>query len=301
MLIVSRMPDDELMVRLDRAANLRKDRERLNQMLSAPNALLFPVWREQNFVCLEPRAFVPPLLNSEALLDAADELVWLGLRGDHPCFALDLSATAEPLRLGDLGSQGAFADLRLTAHLLHEADISVLGYARAMLHWHRQHRFCGRCGQRTEPKEGGHLRECPSCEHRHFPRTDPAVLILITDGERCVLANQPAFPPGMYSTLAGFVEPGETLEQAVEREALEEVGLRVKCTGYRGSQPWPFPASLMLGFQARAESNVLELDSDEISDARWFTRDELQKPQGFFTPPPFSLAHRLIAEFLAEK
>jgi NAD+ diphosphatase len=295
------MPENEPTSGLDRAAALRKDRERLNRMLSDPTALLFPVWREQNFVCLEPRAGVPPLLNSAPLLDAAEELVWLGLREERPCFALDLSSAADPLHLASLAGHGTFADLRLTAHLLPEEDVRVLAYARAMLYWHRQHRFCGRCGQRTEPKDGGHLRECPSCEHKHFPRTDPAVLILITDGERCVLANQPTFPPGMYSTLAGFVEPGETLEQAVEREAYEEVGLRVTCAGYRASQPWPFPASLMLGFRAHAERHALCLDPHEISDARWFTREELRSPQGFFTPPPFSLAHRLIAEFIAEE
>ncbi|HMJ10483.1 MAG TPA: NAD(+) diphosphatase [Polyangiaceae bacterium] len=287
-------------VSLDRAAKHRKDRDSLNRMLADPHSLLFPVWRDQNFVCLDPEVLVPELANESPLLDAADEIAWLGMRGDTPCFAVDLSSVADPHAFETLRGLGTFADLRMTAHLLAETDVAVLAYARAMLHWHRQQRYCGRCGQATEPKEGGHLRECSGCRHKHFPRTDPAVLVLISDGARCVLAHQPNFPQGMYSTLAGFVEPGESLEQAVEREVFEEVGLTVQCGKYRGSQPWPFPQSLMLGFRAQALTHTLCIDTEEISDARWFTRDELQNPRGFFTPPPFSLAHRLIAEFLAE-
>jgi NAD+ diphosphatase len=280
----------------DRAAHLRKDRELLHRMLSDPGALVLPVWRDQSFVT--PGGALPQLTGAGELLDCADEIVWLGMRGPVPCFALDLSSTAEPLALPALAGAGQFTDLRMLLTLLPAEELRLLAYARGMLHWHRYQRFCSKCGRLTHPKEGGHVRECEGCEHKYFPRTDPAVMILITDGSRCLLARQPAFPRGMYSSLAGFVETGETLEEAVVREAREEVGLDVEPGAYLGSQGWPFPASLMLGFHAIARSRELRIDRDELEEARWFTRDELRSPDGFFIPPPFSLANRLIGDFL---
>lgn len=282
----------------DRATHERRDRESLHRMLSTPSSLAVPVWRNQNLIAPGPCAALPELGNAQELMDRADEIVWLGKYGAVGCFAFDISSSDEPLSFPGLMHAGQFADLRGVLGIIPEQDAELLAYARAILHWHRRQRFCGKCGRITHPKEGGHVRQCEGCEEKYFPRTDPAVMILICTDSHCLLARQRAFPQGMYSTLAGFVEPGESLEEAVIRETREEVGIDVELEAYRGSQPWPFPASLMLGFRVRARSSELTIDHEEIEDARWFTREELRAANGFFVPPDFSLARRLIQEFV---
>ena len=176
-----------------------------------------------------------------------------------------------------------------------------------MVHWHQQHRFCSVCGHPTEPKEAGHKRQCvnPACGAEHFPRTDAAMIVIVHDGgDRCLLARSPRFPPNMYSALAGFLEPGESLEDCVVREVYEEVGLRVTDVRYHSSQPWPFPRSVMIGFHARAENTDLTLDEEEIEDARWVTRDFLRAKdqwQNFFIPPRIAVARHLIDDWIANK
>jgi NAD+ diphosphatase len=170
-----------------------------------------------------------------------------------------------------------------------------------MLNWHRRHRYCGSCGQPTKPKDGGHVRECAAENLKHFPRTDPAIMVLVTRGDRCVLARQPGWPDGLYAVIAGFVEPGESIEDAAHREVKEELGLAIRNLHYFRSQPWPFPSSLMLGFSAEALSDVIVRDQEELEDARWFSRAELENPQGFFYPPGYSLANGLIRGFLGER
>jgi NAD+ diphosphatase len=156
------------------------------------------------------------------------------------------------------------------------AESGLLVHALGLANWHRTHPRCARCGEPTEVAEAGHVRHCPSCQATHFPRTDPAVIMLVTDDkDRALLGHQPSWKEGRYSTLAGFVEPGESLEDAVRREVLEEVGVTLADVTYAGSQPWPFPSSLMLGFFARAATTEIEVDGREMSDARWFTREEL--------------------------
>jgi len=182
---------------------------------------------------------------------------------------------------------------------------ALLAYARGMLTWHRRHRFCGSCGGATDSAEAGFLRVCrnPECQHHHFPRTDPAVIMLVVDGERCLLGRQARWPAGMYSTLAGFVEPGETLEEAVAREVKEESGVSVRRVRYHSSQPWPFPTSLMLGFYAEAASHDIAVNGDELEDARWFERGWLREndgKNGFFLPRRDSIARRLVNDWLAE-
>ena len=211
-------------------------------------------------------------------------------------FAADISAQADPESALSLSDLGTFADLRATGSFMDAADFGLLAFARGLLYWHRHNQFCADCGAPTAAKEGGHLRSCPN-DHKVFPRTDPAVMVLITRGDRCVLARQPSFPKGFYSVLAGFVEPGESLEQTVIRESLEEVGLAVTNLRYVRSQTWPFPASLMLGFAVDAEGDTLVLDDDELEEARWVSRDELRNPQDFAFPPPVSLAYHLITAF----
>jgi NAD+ diphosphatase len=284
--------------RIDRAAQLRKDSNRLMAALDEPSSLLVPVWRNKSLIAEHSTARVVSVRDSGALIDIADELVWLGLLGGVDCFAIDLSGRESPLSEGALSGKGDFADLRMAAGLLSPEEVELCAYARAMLSWHRHHRHCGLCGTPTKPKEGGHVRECPNDGERHFPRTDPAVMVMIEHADRCVLARQAGFPPGMYSVIAGFVEPGETLEETALREAKEELGLDIADVAYFRSQPWPFPASLMVGFSATASTDALVIDTEELETARWFSREELSNPQGFFYPPAHSLAHHLIARFI---
>ncbi len=286
--------------RLDRAAALRKDTDRLMHALDAPGTLLVPVWRDKTLIsdAAGPRAVMPSVAVASALVDVAAELAWLGQVGGKDCFALDLSDLEDPLAHASLAGSGTLADLRLVGGLLPAEEAEILGYARGLLHWHRRCRFCGSCGHATKPKDGGHVRECETCDAKHFPRTDPAVMALVSRGDRCVLARQHGWPKGFYAAVAGFVEPGESTEDAAVREIKEELGLEVENLTYFRSQPWPFPASLMIGFFADATSDELTVDHEELEDARWFTRAELMNPSGFAYPPGYSLAHFMIRRFI---
>lgn len=190
------------------------------------------------------------------------------------------------------------AGLREAGALLSERDAELLAHAVALENWQRLHRFCSRCGERTEIAAAGHIRRCPICGAEHYPRTDPAVIMLVTDAEdRALLGRQVHWPEGRFSTLAGFVEPGESIEQAVVREVAEEAGVTVHDVEYVGSQPWPFPSSLMLGFMARAHSSEVRVDGEEIEEARWFSREDLRKAleSGEVLPPSgISIAGRLV-------
>jgi NAD+ diphosphatase len=196
-----------------------------------------------------------------------------------------------------------FADLRQLAGRLDRREAALLAHARAMLYWHMRHRFCGVCGNPTHAEEAGHMRRCtdPACAAMHFPRTDPAVIMLVTHGEMALLGRSRNFPPGMYSTLAGFVEPGESLEDAVAREVREETGIEVGHVDYHSSQPWPFPANIMLGFHAQALTTAITVDFGELEDARWVERGWLLghvDDDSFRMPRRDSIARRLIEDWL---
>lgn len=283
----------------DRAAERRNDLAFLEAQLDAPGSLFLPVWRSQLFA----REGELVLLTQAQLgrsLDDADEIVWLGRYGESACFALDLGERLPPERLAALSGSTPTELRALLAQLPQGlAELSML--ARALLLWHARHRFCSVCGHPSRPRQGGHQRVCSrqECHAEHFPRTDPCVLVLVCDGDRCLLGRSRGWPEGMYSALAGFVEPGETLEAAVAREVMEEVGLEVGPPRYAGSQPWPFPASLMVGFVARARTYDIRVDEHELEAARWVTREQLQRSQehGFFVPPRYAIAGQLIAAF----
>lgn len=263
---------------LDRAGARRADPAWVADRL--PTARLVPLWRDRCLVAGDPPEPVPSVASRSALLDAAAvPPVFLGLDGEQAVFAVDLSDLTEADAVAVAGASGVL-DVRRLVGTLTAGDAAVLAYARGILHWSRHHRFCGRCGTQTRPSHGGHQRVCPNvdCAHLLFPRIEPAVIMLIEvpgDPDRCLLARHRGAAPGRYATLAGFVEIGESLEDAVRREAAEEAGVRVGQVRYHASQAWPFPAGLMVGFRAVAVDDTLRVDGDELVEARWFTRDEL--------------------------
>ena len=291
---------------LDRVSHLRADVDWVRERLEHPDSVFFPVWRTRNLVIEgeEPRAARFAGSEARALVEAASEIVLLGLFDGVAHFALDLSHVETPDALPGVAGRGAFIELRNVGPLIDRDEGGALAYARGMTHWHATHRFCGSCGAPTESREGGHIRVCtnPDCARHHFPRTDPAVIMLVAKGESCLLGRKAEWAAGRYSTLAGFVEPGESLEDAVRREVMEETGVVVSDVEYHSSQPWPFPASLMLGFFCRGETDLIQRNDKELEDARWFTREELLNGQGGLgiAPRPISIARRLIDDWLAE-
>ena len=212
-------------------------------------------------------------------------------------FFLGIAEGGEPLFVVQASDGEPLTGLRDAAAVLSQADAGLVAYASALAHWHDTHGYCGVCGEPTQPREAGHTRRCPN-GHVHHPRTDPVVIMLVSDSDRLLLGRRPPWPPGRYSCLAGFVEPGESLEAAVAREILEESGVTVGAVEYRLSQPWPFPLSLMLGFEATYASGEPHVADRELEDVAWFTRDEIVAGTPLL-PPPFTIARRLIDGWLA--
>ena len=290
---------------LDRAAGRRDDEAWMQAALASPDSLFAPVWRARNLMrgkaAGRPEAVFLTHAAAGEVRMAGGPWAFLGLHGGAPLFAVDVSAADDPVPLLPEG-MGEFVDLRAVPGLLSGDDASILAHARGLMHWRSRHGFCGVCGGVCEARSGGHVMRCTGCEAQHFPRTDPAVIMLVFSGDSALLGHSARFPgSNMYSTLAGFVEPGESLEEAVAREVLEESGVRVGPVYYHSSQPWPFPASIMLGFYAEATSTGITIDPGELVDARWFTRDQLRNPRdhGFALPRGDSIASRLITDWIA--
>jgi NAD+ diphosphatase len=267
---------------LDRAADKRSDKTWLESARSSPQARVLPLWK------LQPLLFGPESSLGATQLgfidgklaaglggDAAIE-VFLGIRENETFFARDISALTDPLAAA-LANYGHFRDARTATGLLDTSDTAILAQAKALIDWHNRHGFCAKCGAATAVADGGYRRICGSCRAEHFPRTDPAVIMLVTRGDHCLLGRNKRFAGGFYSTLAGFVEPGETIEEAVVREIFEEVGLRAHAVRYFASQPWPFPSNLMIGCFAEVNSSDITVDGQEIVAARWFEHAEVQR------------------------
>ena len=304
------MTPDELLQRLsfvrsgiDRAGTLRADADKMARFRGSKAARVLPVWRQRHPFDVGADGTPRPI----TLSDVGDEAVFLGLVEDTPWFATEVPAADQPS-----AGESAFRILNDVLPLLPAEQATLLAYARGMVLWHHNHQHCSRCGAPAASTEAGHSRTCTNaaCGYRSFPRTDPAVItaIIHPDGEQILLGRKPEWPPNMYSTIAGFVEPGETLEETVVRETLEETGVPVTDVRYIASQPWPFPSSLMLGFRARAVTTEIRRDDEELEDVCWFSRDEV-KNGGERTDPgpglklshPHSISRYLIDGWAYEK
>lgn len=272
---------------LDRADHIRSDSAALEGLMD---------WRARllKLDTLMPRVGDDGNLVWGTLADSPDdaELVFLGLLDNKACFAaVPEAGEARPFDPRALQMLG----------MLTPRDLALYGGARSLVDWHARHRYCAQCGHATKPAKGGWQRNCSNCDAQHFPRTDPVAIMLVEHDGRLLLGRQPRFPPKRFSALAGFVEPGETLEEAVAREVFEEAGVRVRDVMYVASQPWPFPSQLMLGCHATADDDALTIDKTELDEADWFTRAEIEQAlrdgdhsETIILPPEFAIARTLI-------
>ena len=293
---------------LDRASDRRPDKDWIARQLASPDALAFPLWNGRPFVETAKDgglqiAYVPARLAKE-LSEGDERLLFMGLWKETAVFAVDLDGEADPAE-GPLAGMGRFEDLRRVALTLPATEAAIVATAKAMFEWRRRHKHCAVCGQATEAVDGGWKRRCPACEAEHFPRTDPVVIMLPYHGERCMLGRQEAWPAGMFSALAGFLEPGESIEEACARELAEEAGLRARKVRYHSTQPWPYPSSLMIGLIAEVEDDEGTPDQTELSEVRWFTRAEARdllagKLDGVGAPGALAIAHQLIKAWVEE-
>ncbi len=279
----------------DRRGERRRDRGWVDEKLADPRTRFVPVWRENNLLTTgdNPRAVFLKLEDiGEWSMDATPPILLGRFQGVH-YFAVGLDADREPLK-----QCGAFLNLHRCGSLLPFDEANLLAYARGMVLWNERCHYCNCCGSPTVSANAGHIRQCTNadCQAEQFPRIDPAIIVLVADGDRCLLGRQPGWPEGVYSTIAGFVEPGESLEDAVEREVYEEAGVGVIDIRYHSSQPWPFPSSLMLGFTAVATSNEITIGEDELEDVRWFTREQIASGD-LRVPSRVSIAYRLVEDW----
>jgi NAD+ diphosphatase len=291
---------------LNRASEKRTDANWIESQRRDPSSLVLPMWRLEPFL-LEPEKSGTPIELGLVRTEVVDALagpdatcVFLGLDGETAVFALDVSAAGDPGNVGPLARLGYFRDARMAAQMVSIKDAAIISQAKAMIDWHRRHGFCPACGAPTRIVDAGYRRLCSQCKAEHFPRVDPVVIMLATAGEACLVGRGKQFPSGMFSALAGFVEPGETIEEAVRRELMEEASVRVGEVTYYATQPWPFPSSLMIGCFAKAESRDAKADENELAEVRWLERSlardliEGKQVDGLRVPPPIAIAHHLI-------
>ena len=298
---------------LDRDVLNREREDFVDLVLKNSITRILPVWRSKNLFSDTGKTGSSPMYaylspkEASDLIKIANIHVYLGKQmgrdTEIPYLAIDISSLNEAQAFKKLVSWGKFRDLREISPIIGGIEGSILAYAKAMIYWNYRNGFCSVCGAKNISTKAGHQRNCSNqeCGNLHFPRTDPAVIMLVQDGEKSLLGRQKVWPDGLYSTLAGFVEPGETIEHAVAREVFEEAGIIVKNITYQYSQPWPFPSSLMLGFKAVAQTNNINCNYSEIEDAQWFTREEVLnfEKQGKSLPRKLSVSRRLIEDWIS--
>ena len=301
---------------LDRAAELRVD---VGSLVALPAARACIFWRGK--VLLDAQnAVVRVEMSHPILTQAGPDLIFLGRENDRFLFAADISSWLPegfdpdaPIAFADdtqhvhpACTDARFADIRMSMTLLSPRDAEVAATGKAVMEWHRSHRYCAKCGAKSTITMGGWQRDCKACGAHHFPRTDPVVIMLITRGNAVLMGRSPGWPEGMYSLLAGFIEPGETIEAAVRREVFEEAGVRVGAVSYLASQPWPFPASLMIGCAGEASTVAIAIDPTEIEDALWVTREDMADVFAGQHPTinptrKGAIAHFLLENWLADR
>ena len=284
---------------VDRRAEEREDPQWAQAALDDPQTLYLLGSGTRHLVHTQPQPRIAFLGREVAAAADPGRLVLLGWFRGRRCVLVETGDEARTEALG----QPSFEELRPLAPLLAGEEAGLLAYARGLSIWRARQRYCGACGAPTVPQRAGHSMRCSreGCGQEFFPRLDPAIIVLITDGERALLGRQAAWPPGRYSTIAGFVEPGESLEDAVAREVMEETGVAVTAARYDSSQPWPFPASIMIGFRAWARPRSPVRLSGELEDARWFTREEIKAGGSDLLPYVHSISRRLIVDWLEEQ
>ncbi|HAS43841.1 MAG TPA: NAD(+) diphosphatase [Microscillaceae bacterium] len=293
---------------LDRLSPNRPDIDLDQALHEEASTLIVPIWQGKHLASIEEPARVVFLSTAEAqpLIQNPNQLVFLGKRGGNDYFAIHIQEE-DPSTNPFWQQWGTFESLRSLGKIATLAEGAILGYAQAMIYWHSTHQFCGRCGTATRSDWAGHVRICqnPDCGKKHFPRTDPAIITLITYQDQGLLVRQSQWQPAnRFSLVAGFVEPGESLEEAVQREVMEETGLEVNEVEYQSSQPWPFPGSIMLGFRAEATHQNFELIDQELEKARWFTRAQLKDAAAakeILLSPKMSISRMLIDAWLKEE
>jgi NAD+ diphosphatase len=279
---------------VDRSGERRKDDEWLAEALESSDSRFVPVWQDKFLVSGEQPTAVLVTRDQLGLSIDEHDLIFLGVFRNHPTFAVAVEGDGAPY-----ADHGEFRDLRYLGTVLPPDEANLVAHARALVLWHASQVFCGTCGSAARPRAAGNTRKCinENCSREVFPRVDPAIIVLVEHGDRCLLGRQSHWPEGRYSTIAGFVEPGESLEDSVRREVYEETNIRVGEVTYHSSQPWPFPSSLMLGFTAVATTTEIELNDGELEDARWFTRDQLRS-EDHRLPFRISIARRLVDHWL---
>ena len=293
---------------LERAAELRSDHDAIAQLAGQVDVGTYVIGGDLIVMKKGDRVHHPLFSLDEArALAPASEIVFLGLLQGVGRFGYGIS----PVTAASLKTCGDFhvTDLRSIAvyGLAAAEHLPPIAEAKALLNWHARHRFCANCGESTQATQAGWRRDCPKCKAEHFPRTDPVAIMLAVDGEHCLLGRSPRFVPTMWSCLAGFIEPGESIEDAVRRETHEEAGITCGRVVYFHSQPWPFPSSLMIGCHAQALTRDIVVDRRELEDARWFSKSEIETmmlrrhPEGLTTPPPVAVAHHIIRAWLEDE
>jgi NAD+ diphosphatase len=288
---------------LDRASLKRSNDMWIDDQFSNDSARIIPVSRSK-VLCTSnqnPRTIYLAKNDFNDFSNGRELSIFLGVSDKKTYFAIDVESMESASILSDR-NKAEFHDLRQVMPLLDFRDSALLAIARFMINWHSRNRYCGTCGTPTKSAQAGNLRICenPGCGQHHFPSMDPAIIVLVSFGEYCLLGRQKIWPKGMYSTIAGFVEPGESIEDAVIREVSEETGVRVDKLEYQHSQPWLFPSSLMLGFTATAKGDEIKIDKNELEDARWFSRKEIKdnlKKGLLKLPSKMAIAHHLIKEW----